>query len=74
MVDHRRPLLRQGVASVMATIDGVAVVAEGLRNSAVADRLHLSEKSMEKHINSIFSKLNLTDETESNRQVRPVLL
>lgn len=52
----------------------LALVAEGLRNSAVAERLHLSEKSVEKHINSIFSKLHLTDEPESNRRVRSVLL
>lgn len=52
----------------------LSLVAEGLRNSAVADRLHLSEKSVEKHINSIFSKLHLTDESESNRRVRSVLL
>lgn len=54
--------------------DVLALVAEGLRNSAVADRLHLSEKSVEKHINSIFSKLQLTDEPESNRRVRSVLV
>lgn len=52
----------------------LALVAEGLRNSAVAARLHLSEKSVEKHINSIFSKLHLGAEPESNRRVRSVLL
>ena len=52
----------------------LALIAEGLRNSAVAERLHLSEKSVEKHINSIFSKLHLSDEPESNRRVRSVLL
>jgi len=52
----------------------LALIAEGLRNSAVAERLHLSEKSVEKHINSIFSKLHLGDEPESNRRVRSVLL
>ena len=54
--------------------DVLSLVAEGLRNSVVAARLHLSEKSVEKHINSIFTKLHLTDETESNRRVRSVLL
>ena len=53
--------------------DVLALVAEGLRNKAVAERLHLSEKSVEKHINSIFSKLHLTDQPESNRRVRSVL-
>ena len=54
--------------------DVLSLVAEGLRNSAVAARLHLSEKSVEKHINSIFSKLGLADEPESNRRVRSVLV
>lgn len=53
--------------------DVLALVAEGLRNRAVAERLHLSEKSVEKHINSIFSKLHLIDQPESNRRVRSVL-
>jgi len=52
----------------------LSLIAEGLRNSAIAGRLHLSEKSVEKHINSIFTKLHLTDEPESNRRVRSVLL
>jgi len=54
--------------------DVLSLVAEGLRNSAVAARLHLSEKSVEKHINSIFTKLHLSDEPESNRRVRSVLV
>ncbi len=54
--------------------DVLSLIAEGLRNSAVAARLHLSEKSVEKHINSIFSKLHLTDQPESNRRVRSVLV
>ncbi|MDW3216315.1 MAG: response regulator transcription factor [Ilumatobacteraceae bacterium] len=52
----------------------LALIAEGLRNSAIAERIHLSEKSVEKHINSIFSKLHLSDEPKSNRRVRSVLL
>lgn len=52
----------------------LALIAEGLRNSAIAERLHLSEKSIEKHISLIFSKLHLSEESESNRRVRSVLL
>ncbi|MGI9607031.1 MAG: response regulator transcription factor [Acidimicrobiales bacterium] len=54
--------------------DVLGYIAEGLRNRAIAERLDLSEKSVEKHINSIFAKLHLTDEPESNRRVRSVLL
>lgn len=52
----------------------LALIAEGLRNSAIAERLHLSEKSIEKHIGVIFTKLHLSDESETNRRVRSVLL
>ena len=54
--------------------DVLGKIAEGLRNAAIAERLDVGEKSVEKHINSIFSKLQLTDEAESNRRVRSVLL
>jgi len=52
----------------------LGLIAEGLRNSAIAARLHLSEKSIEKHISVIFTKLHLSEEPESNRRVRSVLL
>ena len=34
----------------------------------------LSERAVEKHINSIFSKLGLTEETDAHRRVKAVLL
>ncbi len=53
--------------------DVLALVAEGLRNSAVAARLHLSEKSVEKHINSIFTKLDLGEADDAHKRVKSVL-
>jgi len=49
-------------------------IAEGLNNAAVADKLVLSEKAVAKHINSIFSKLDLGFEEQSHRRVKAVLL
>lgn len=49
-------------------------IAEGLNNAAVAKKLVLSEKAVAKHINSIFSKLDLRFEEESHRRVKAVLL
>jgi DNA-binding NarL/FixJ family response regulator len=49
-------------------------IAKGKTNSAIADTLFLSERAIEKHINSIFSKLDLLPEKETNRRVRAVLL
>ena len=34
----------------------------------------LSERAVEKHINSIFSKLHLVEEADVNRRVKAVLL
>lgn len=52
----------------------LAEIAKGKTNSAIADTLFLSERAIEKHINSIFTKLDLLPEKETNRRVRAVLL
>ncbi len=49
-------------------------IAQGKSNSAVANALVLSERAVEKHINSIFSKLHLSGERDVNRRVTAVLL
>jgi len=49
-------------------------VARGKTNSAIAETLFLSERAIEKHINSIFTKLGLLPEKETNRRVRAVLM
>lgn len=49
-------------------------LATGKSNSAIAEDLFLSERAVEKHINSIFTKLDLLPERQSNRRVRAVLL
>jgi DNA-binding NarL/FixJ family response regulator len=52
----------------------LSCIAEGLNNAAVAERLVLSEKAVAKHINSMFSKLDLGVEEQSHRRVKAVLL
>ena len=49
-------------------------IAQGKSNAAVAAALVLSERAVEKHINSIFSKLHLTEEPDVNRRVAAVLM
>lgn len=49
-------------------------IAEGKTNAAIAGDLYLSERAVEKHINSIFTKLDLVPEKETNRRVRAVLM
>ena len=49
-------------------------MAQGKSNVAIADTLILSSRAVEKHTNSIFSKLGLTEERDLNRRVKAVLL
>jgi DNA-binding NarL/FixJ family response regulator len=52
----------------------LAEIAAGRSNAAIAETLFLSQRAVEKHINSIFTKLDLLPEPESNRRVLAVLL
>lgn len=49
-------------------------MAQGKSNAAIGSSVGLSEKAVEKHSNSIFSKLLLTEEPDVNRRVKAVLL
>ena len=49
-------------------------IATGKSNVAIANTLFLSERAIEKHSNSIFSKLGLSEEPDVNRRVKAVLL
>ncbi|HJR46031.1 MAG TPA: response regulator transcription factor [Actinomycetota bacterium] len=49
-------------------------MAQGKTNATIAASLFLTERAVEKHINSIFSKLGLTAEREVHRRVKAVLL
>lgn len=48
-------------------------MATGKQNSSIAEELYISERSVEKHASSIFSKLGLTDSQDLNRRVAAVL-
>ena len=52
----------------------LAEMAQGKSNAAIAASLVLSTRAVEKHTNSIFSKLGLTEETDVNRRVKAVLV
>jgi DNA-binding NarL/FixJ family response regulator len=49
-------------------------MAQGMNNAAIARTLFLTERAVEKHINSIFSKLGLTEEVDVHRRVKATLL
>ena len=52
----------------------LAQLAQGRNNAAIAKALFLTERAVEKHINSIFSKLGLSEEQEVHRRVKAALL
>jgi DNA-binding NarL/FixJ family response regulator len=52
----------------------LAAMAEGRNNAAIAARLTLTERAVEKHINAIFSKLGLAEERDVHRRVKATLL
>jgi DNA-binding NarL/FixJ family response regulator len=49
------------------------LMAEGRSNSAIAQRLFISEKAVGKHCTSIFAKLDLVPSEDDNRRVLAVL-
>jgi DNA-binding NarL/FixJ family response regulator len=51
----------------------LALMAEGRSNSAIAQRLFITEKAVSKHCTSIFAKLDLPPDEDDNRRVLAVL-
>jgi DNA-binding NarL/FixJ family response regulator len=51
----------------------LALMAEGRSNSAIAQRLFVTEKAVSKHSTSIFAKLDLVPSDDDNRRVLAVL-
>jgi DNA-binding NarL/FixJ family response regulator len=65
-------------ASALGTLtarehDVLALMAEGRSNIAIADRIFVSERAVEKHISNIFTKLGLPPSDSDHRRVLAVL-
>jgi DNA-binding NarL/FixJ family response regulator len=52
----------------------LAEIAQGKSNTAIAESLVLTKRAVEKHINSIFMKLGLSDEEDVAKRVKATLM
>jgi DNA-binding NarL/FixJ family response regulator len=52
----------------------LALVTEGLSNQAISERLVITKRAVERHIHSIFFKLDLGDSEQVSRRVSAALL
>ena len=55
-------------------LEVLAEMAKGLNNAGIADALFVSQRAIEKHINAIFTKLDVSFEEATHRRVRAVLV
>jgi DNA-binding NarL/FixJ family response regulator len=51
----------------------LSLMAEGRSNQAIAERLFITERTVEKHVKSVFAKLRLSSTPEDHRRVLAVL-
>jgi DNA-binding NarL/FixJ family response regulator len=69
-----RPAARSQLRELTAREREVlALLAEGLTDRGIGERLWLTPKTVETHVRHILSKLNLANTTQSNRRVLAVL-
>jgi DNA-binding NarL/FixJ family response regulator len=55
-------------------LEVLGLMAEGYTNISIARKFSISERTVESHVNNIFSKLELTSEAARNPRVMAVLL
>jgi DNA-binding NarL/FixJ family response regulator len=51
----------------------LALLAEGMSNRGIAERLHVTERTVEAHVSAIFTKLDLSGSPDRHRRVQAVL-
>ena len=74
LVARRARLVDSPLASLSPReLDVLREMAQGRANATIAETLWITESSVGKHVNSIFSKLGLSTETQQHRRVTAVL-
>jgi DNA-binding NarL/FixJ family response regulator len=75
LIDARRRAERSPLTELThRELEILAYVARGHSNQAIADELVLTKRAVEKHINAIFLKLNLTEAQDVSRRVKAALI
>jgi DNA-binding NarL/FixJ family response regulator len=75
LVRSRASERQPGLSSLTAReTEILAEMAQGKSNAAIAAALFVTERAVEKHTNSIFAKLGLSEEKDVNRRVKAVLV
>ncbi|MFI7703147.1 response regulator [Nonomuraea sp. NPDC049480] len=74
----RQLLARTTHADPLARLTGrerevLELMAQGMTNASIAQSLHVSQSAVEKHVNALFDKLNLSHTTGYSRRVLAVL-
>jgi len=54
-------------------LEVLSLMAEGRTNQGIAARLYIAERTVEKHVNNILTKLQITPGDEDHRRVLAVL-
>src|SRR4051794_355198 len=68
---HRRSPALQALSE--RDLEVLAQIAAGASNHAIAERMYLSKRAIERHVTSIFEKLGLTASRHDHRRVLAVL-
>lgn len=75
LLAERRRIERSPLSELTAReVEILAYVARGHSNQAIADELVLTKRAVEKHINAIFLKLNLSLAGDVSRRVKAALI
>jgi DNA-binding NarL/FixJ family response regulator len=70
---NRRTTVDQLGALAERETDVLDLMAQGLSNAAIAERLSLSTRTVESHVRSIMTKLDLWEDPAGNRRVQAVI-